>query len=133
MIIGFTGTRKGMTEFQKKEVELILIFHRGGTVHHGDCIGADAEFHLIAKKYSYMVIVHPASGVGKQRAYCSGVALILPTKPPLIRNHLILDSCDIMIATPAQYHEIMRSGTWATIRYAKKIGKIIHVIYPGGK
>ena len=142
MHIGFTGTQKGMTDFQKKEVAMILLFHHPvryileslpGTVfqvHHGDCIGADAELEDMAKEYGYTTYAHPASDVAEEKkAYCKSDH-ILPAKPALERNKDIVNVTDIMIATPRQNHEVLRSGTWSTIRYAKKYGTIIHVIYP---
>ncbi len=50
MKVGFTGTRKGMTEFQKTEVRRLLTEYMHGRdmeAHHGDCIGADTDFHNI--------------------------------------------------------------------------------------
>ena len=131
MRIGFTGTRNGMTEFQKQEVERILIFHCYALdleAHHGDCMGADAQFHQFAQKYGYPIIIHPSNL--NTRVYCQGAIRIYEPKNALIRNCDIVDSVDIMIATPAQNYEILRSGTWATIRYARKVGRVIHIIYP---
>jgi hypothetical protein len=45
--------------------------------------------------------------------------ILYPTRPYLARNKDIVDACTILIATPAQNSEIQRSGTWATVRYAK--------------
>lgn len=39
---------------------------------------------------------------------------------PLERNHVILDHTDYLLAFPKTRKEVLRSGTWATIRYAKK-------------
>jgi len=139
MHIGFTGTQKGMTDFQKKEVATILLFHKPFFIrgdksknfqaHHGDCIGADAEFEKLAKEYGFKTYAHPALDTGSKRAYCKS-DVILPAKPALERNKDIVNKVNIMIATPKENHEVLRSGTWATIRYAKKSGNIIHVIYP---
>jgi predicted Rossmann fold nucleotide-binding protein DprA/Smf involved in DNA uptake len=43
----------------------------------------------------------------------------------LERNHLIVAACDVLNAAPLQDEEILRSGTWATIRYARKAGKTV--------
>lgn len=40
--------------------------------------------------------------------------------PPLLRNHVILDHTDHLEAFPKTSKEERRSGTWATIRYARQ-------------
>lgn len=122
-----------MTKKQRSGVSFYLWLHSyllAGEAHHGDCIGADAEFHRLAIRRGLEVIKHPASGIGNQRAYClEGIEL--KAKPPLIRNHDIVDSVDVMIAAPGEDHEILRSGTWATIRYARKSKHIkLHIVLP---
>lgn len=52
--------------------------------------------------------------------------------PPLERNHRIVDACDVLIACPKDAQEQLRSGTWATVRYARKQGKRVIVITPDG-
>jgi hypothetical protein len=54
-------------------------------------------------------------------------------KEYLDRNHDIVDSSDLLIAVSESTVEVLRSGTWATIRYAKKLRKPIKIIYPDGK
>lgn len=142
MRIGFTGSQKGMTEHQKSEVKRILASHEADVtqIHHGGCIGADAQFHEICFTFgraSFIPIVHPASDVSPSKVAKLEPpdATYLPAKPALVRNRVIVDSSDVIIATPGQGYEVVRSGTWATIRYAEKRyakeqGKIMHVIYP---
>lgn len=129
MKLGFTGTQQGMNVTQQHKVETILTFNGCCEVHHGDCIGADAQFHLLALHLGHSIILHP-SNITSRRAYSTGETTHLSPKPPLVRNHDIVDAVDIMIAAPKESHEVLRSGTWATIRYCRKVGKIIHVIYP---
>ena len=129
--VGFTGTRIGMTERQMVELDLILtnLVYRGyAYAHHGDCVGADSEFHSLAKKHGYKVVIHPPSNWGL-RAQCDGDELRSPL-PYLERNHEIVRSCDIIIATPKERIEVMRSGTWATIRFARKLKKELKVVLP---
>lgn len=132
MKIGFTGTQRGMTGHQLLSVDWWLgYFNQFGDIteiHHGGCIGADQEFHSMCLGLGLPVpIVHPASDVDdSKRAYLAGkIVQFIVAKPALKRNHDIVDSVDILIATPAQNNEILRSGTWATIRYAKKVGRVI--------
>lgn len=129
--IGFTGTQDGMTSFQMESVEKILQRgkEKGYTdFHHGDCIGADEQAHSIAIKLGYRVIIHPPINSSK-RAYCKG-DYHFSKKEYIDRNHAIVDASRIMIATPKENTEKLRSGTWATIRYAKKMKKPVMIVYP---
>jgi hypothetical protein len=129
--IGFTGTSKGMTERQRVAVSSLLTVLESNHVHHGDCIGADEEFHEIARGLGMTVELHPPSNPAK-RAFCKA-----DTKWPeyeyLTRNKHIVDSSHILIATPQTKTEVQRSGTWSTVRYARKQHKRIFIIQPGGK
>jgi hypothetical protein len=122
MIIGFTGTRNGMTDEQKKNVGEALVSMEPTEVHHGDCIGADAEFHDICltlkKIMNIRIVIHPPKDE-KYRAFCEGADEIWAKREYLDRNHDIVDCSDILIGAP-KGEETLRSGTWATIRYARK-------------
>ena len=124
--IGFTGTRQGMTLRQQEELKALL--PGGCHFHHGDCIGADAQAHKIAREKNCYIVAHP-SNRSRQRAYCVCNEHLLP-KPPLTRNRAIVEAVDGLIGAPATSHEVLRSGTWATIRYARKVGKPIHILEP---
>lgn len=65
------------------------------------------------------------------RAHCKSDETKQP-QPYLKWNRCIVDSTDRMIAFPNIKHEVWKSGTWATVRYAKKVGKYISIIYPDG-
>ena len=45
---------------------------------------------------------------------------------------MLVDACEVLLATP-KGPEKLRSGTWATVRYARKVGKRIVIIEPDGK
>lgn len=128
MHIGFTGTRNGMTEEQKKTVSYLLQTIDGEVFHHGDCIGADAEAHDLAKKAGYEVVIHPPL---KQefRAFCDGTVLM--EKNYLDRNKDIADDAEVLIATPSTFQEERRSGTWSTVRYGAKNKKVL-IVQPNG-
>ena len=56
----------------------------------------------------------------------------MPELPPLVRNHKIVGAVHLLIATPKTDKEELRSGTWATIRYAKKVRLSTCIVYPDG-
>ncbi len=128
MKIGFTGTQQGMSAYQKKVVAQILEMKKPSFGVHGDCIGADKDFHDLCVAFNIKTEIHPPDKDIK-RAFCKGDVIMQPL-PYLDRNHNIVDSADVMLATPKTEHEELRSGTWATIRYARKKNKRIIVIRP---
>ncbi len=130
MIIGFTGTQDGMTPTQVEILISVLSGLEIEEVHHGDCIGADTEFHnvVVSVCSTAKIIIHPPNNASK-RAFNSG--FVLCEKPYLTRNKDIVNAVDMMIAMP-KGEETVRSGTWSTVRYARKIGKPVVIIYPDG-
>ena len=88
-------------------------------------------FHDICITKNFKIVIHPPK-YNTMRAFCKS-DFILPTKDYLERNQDIVDSCDILIAFPATETEDLRSGTWATIRYARKQNKKIIIINTNGK
>lgn len=130
MIIGFTGTQRGITRLQQSALESVLTQALNvKEFHHGDCVGADATASRIANDFNIRVIIHPPVDP-KKRAFCIGYTM--KPKPYLNRNHDIVNACDLLIATPGEKQEQLRSGTWSTIRYATKKGKPTLIIYPDG-
>lgn len=131
-MVGFTGTQRGMTDSQRESVIWLLSEEYAATVgHHGDCIGADAQFHDVCIELGIPVHVHPPN-VDSKRAFCDGAESIGVPKPYLDRNHDIVDACDLLIATPSGPTETRRSGTWATVRHARKRNKIIAIVLLDG-
>jgi len=123
-----------MTELQQHLLTQVLnnLKEKDAVVfQHGDCIGADAQAHNIACNLKFKIYVHPPTN-SKYRAFCKNISLKFPACDYLIRNNNIVKTSDIMIATPEQNNEQLRSGTWATIRYAKKENKPIYILYPNG-
>lgn len=57
--------------------------------------------------------------VDKLRAFCKG-DVCNTAKPYLERNNDIVKNSDVLVACPASKTEVLRSGTWATIRKARK-------------
>jgi len=133
MRLGFTGTSKGINTKQFDElVETIkfIMAQTNNTItmcRHGDCIGADATFHDICEDLGLPITIHPPSNPAK-RAWKEGE--LEPELDYIQRNHKIVDNCDILIACSETNEETLRSGTWATVRYARKCAKEIYIIFP---
>ena len=133
--IGFTGTQAGMTDRQKERVWQ-LVGHRQFYAHHGDCIGADAEFDAIVRRAPnlYGVIMHPCDLAAK-RAYCVPKYphdVVRDVKSPLVRNEDIVAEGHCLIAASKTAGPVLRSGTWATIRLAVAAQKPVCVLFPDG-
>ena len=85
MLISFTGTRKGMTH-QQINTFTKLLFELGAEVLiHGDCIGADADAHVLAMGQEIEVRKRPCN-LQSQRAFTDGGIIIAEPEPPLDRN-----------------------------------------------
>lgn len=132
-IVGFTGTRRGMTSEQETTFAAQLVGltdPRAEMLVHGDCLGADAQAHAIARRLGLEAVAYPANIPG-MRAFTDAGTMASPA-PPLERNKRIVGACGLLIATPARSVEEQRSGTWATIRYARRQGKHVIIIWPDG-
>ena len=132
MILGITGTREGATHQQIDAFKkLILYTYLVTEFHHGDCVGVDAEGHDFARGL-FDIIIHPPENP-KYRAFCQGACEIRPEKEYKARNCDIVDECDLLIGMPKEEFEIVRSGTWHALRYARKMKKPCIIIWPSGK
>lgn len=127
MKIGFTGTRRGLTEYQKRKLIDYLRQYRG-VFRHGDCKGADAEAQALARALGYHIIAIPCT-LTAQRAFCTADE-VRASAPPLARNRVIVDESSALVACPSGMQEELRSGTWATVRYARKRGIPCLIIPP---
>lgn len=133
--VGFSGTREGMTIAQNETVERILHEIHPAEVHHGCCVGAD--YHFVTSANAMLgrprIYGHPSD----LRDMTSEPALRLcdelsQPRPPLDRNLDIVAACDILLAAPLGMIEERRSGTWAAVRAARRVGKAITIIFPDG-
>jgi len=131
-VLGFTGTRRGMTLAQKRAIEALLGAGAalGKVLVHGDCIGADADMHALAREAGMRVEIRPCN-LNSQRAGCHADKYY-NTKSPLARNRDIVEQADVMLACPSGFKEELRSGTWATVRHAKKSAKPLFIVWPNG-
>lgn len=131
MHVGFTGTQHGMTDDQKLDLDfqLFMLSEEYGQLvfHHGDCIGADAEAHMIACQNDCFVEIHPPKDP-KKRAWCEGANVIHPEYGYKVRNKHIVNASDILFVAPRTPVEEVKSGTWMTWRYARSIEKPLHLL-----
>ena len=132
MKVGMTGTRFGLTEPQFEAFQHVIPWINVTEFHHGDCVGADAEIATYLREYhpTIRIISRPCT-ITKARAYTPADETHDPIEP-LVRNRLIVDSVDLMFAFPGKMMEQQRSGTWATIRYARKQGVTLAIFWPDG-
>lgn len=123
MKVGFTGTQKGMSARQVREFLVVLEDLKPKEFHHGDCIGADSEAHELVRKYfpKVAIHIHPPLNMNK-RGWNMDAKRIYDSKEYLQRNKDIVNQTDVLVAAPAG-PETLRSGTWSTVRYARRLGK----------
>lgn len=132
MHVGFTGTQIGLTQDQRRRILWWLQEWEPDTFRHGDCIGADAEAHTIALALEIPVIIHPPL-ISTKRAFCKGWTGSIEPKDYLQRNREIVVCSDVLVACPKGMTEELRSGTWSTVRFARRCGKSILIIWPNGQ
>jgi len=136
--IAVTGTKEGLTSpqrgslFRASVAITKLCPNSRMSLHHGDCIGADAEMHDIAKELGWHVEIHPPI-LNKYRALCKDADIIHAEYDYLTRNRHLVDAAPILFSCPKEMHEELRSGTWAATRYARKKHKKIYTFWPDGK
>lgn len=120
--LGMTGTRAGVSsdilEFVRQFVELNKFEH----AIHGGAVGADTQFDLLMKELHVPItVIRPQKCISREY---------------LRRNREIVDASTVMIALTNIFDsdaEPLRSGTFATIRYARKKNKPLVIVYRNGK
>lgn len=134
MILGFTGTRHGMTERQRFAVSEYLDKCRPTETHSGDCKGADSQFLdaalLCAGNFPPRTHGHPCD-VKDWRAH-RRYDHLHPVKSPAMRNQDIVKASDELLAAPRTMKREPRSGTWMTMDMAYAAKKTVIVAWPDG-
>lgn len=133
LIVGFTGTREGMSGYQMRQLREWFVGRSVAEFHHGDCIGADAEAHefivgfnaFLSNKIS--IHIHPPTN-NELRAFCGPFTMRYSPQDYSARNRDIVKVSDILIAAPRTRWRQSRGGTWSTIRFAEKIGKSVLIL-----
>lgn len=127
MTVGFAGTRAGMSRAQKDQLAYVLALFRHAdkvvdrvpVFVDGDCPdgGADQEARAIAEEHGCICRQEPP----KDRT----------AKELLARDRRIAQRCDVLVAAPSTDKEQLRSGTWTTVRYARRAGKPVVMLSRG--
>lgn len=129
--LGFTGTRQGMTGQQLAAFKSIVIDIDPVYFHHGMCIGADTQAHdAVWLLTDAKIIGHPP--IVERYKTTRKCTIIRVPRRYMQRNQDIVDECEMLIATPKEDTEQLRSGTWGTVRRARKKGIAIVIINPDG-
>jgi len=131
VIVGVTGNRGGLSAQQ--HLWLISQIKGARALHHGACVGADTDAHLAARDAGVAIIVHPPTDMRLVELRDTSESLVhwLQPLPYMERNHNIVNACDVLWAFPSG-PERVRSGTWATVRYAVKNKKTVVIVHPLG-
>lgn len=137
LVVGFTGTRNGMTDAQRDRVYRELKQNMTGALGvpllglHGDCVGADADFDRICILLGIGRMCRPCV-FESMRAHTGAVEIAPPVRP-MERNRAIVADADWVIACPPNFDEIKSgSGTWATIKFARRAHRMLTIVFPDG-
>jgi hypothetical protein len=134
--LGFTGTQHGMTDIQAQIVfdEMMMYGRMEDAIteaHHGCCVGADAQFDAMLAYMDKSVVVHGHPPLNTTKMAQCDVDVMHEPLDYLVRNRAIVDAVDTLFAAPKGEEEL-RSGTWSTVRYARRKGINIRIIMPNG-
>lgn len=134
--VGFTGTRHGMSPAQIEAVIMVVqriaATGRQLVAHHGDCVGADEDFHEIARNYGDAIVETHPGPEPRMRARCAADHEH-PPEPFLRRNRRIVGMCVAMIATPFERSHQDHGGTWYTVDLAMKLERPLALVLPRGR
>lgn len=139
MIIGFTGTRGSIEGAQLEALaELFALIDGAGvrrvTLHHGCCVGADAVAVRLARRApNWWIVGHPPENpwLIDVPAHDLSHERRAPQRY-LVRNRAIVDACELLVACPRGPEERAGSGTWATIREARRRARRTLIVWPNG-
>lgn len=141
--LAFTGTRAGGTGTQvrkmKREINRLMDLYTADHIIfvHGACKGGDFQFHMAAIKSGAKYIeMWPSTSKTtrmlelKERTPKTVKLVTHRAKAPLDRNADIVKGAFRLIALPKEAKEVTRSGTWSTVRIARKSRIPVKVIKP---
>jgi len=132
MRVALTATQQGINGRQWTTLYDVLRQLKPALFIHGACLGGDDQGDSMAADLGIPRIAFPST-IGKKRVpddelkrRTGSLIMIMPAEQPLIRNIKMLKCAKViegskLIACPRQRHEIIRSGTWTTVRHGRRI------------
>lgn len=140
MVLGITGTRELLSPERGQALwDVLRDTPEDTVVHHGCCTGADASAHYAAVAHSLSVVCHPPSDRKCRAIFPDERDLKVEWRQPrdyLDRDADIVREANYLLAVPLHpEHDprSKRSGTWATVRMARRKVIPIWLILPGGR
>jgi hypothetical protein len=126
VLIAITGSREGLTDWQRAALTKALRRPTVTGIVHGDCVGADAEADAVAASLGLPRWCYP-SNAWLYRANTHATKLADPA-PPLVRNEWIVRDGAAVVALPRPSSR----GTWHAVRIAQRLGKALLVLGEAG-
>jgi predicted Rossmann fold nucleotide-binding protein DprA/Smf involved in DNA uptake len=134
--VGFTGSRHVTADMQEAIKKILLELHPEATVVTGACVGVDSYAAYRAWVLPFMKVhtIVPADHSRLDpywRDHCDTFEHMPPGTDYRARNERIVELSDRLIAFPEHAEDdprSRRSGTWMTVRIARKAGKPVQVI-----
>lgn len=135
MIVGFTGSRAGMSPRQLEHFRRMIEALPMTMFLHGGCVGADTQAHdLVREATCARVHVWPgvdAQGNAPHRGREDwGGAIVHPPRPYYARNRILVSMSDLLIVAPAEAIEQPTGGTWYTYKHGRREGTPELMLWP---
>jgi hypothetical protein len=117
VILAISGSREGLTDWQRAALWKVLRRPVVTGIVHGDCVGVDAEADAMAVTLGLWRGIYPSNL--RTRAWVKGAEVLAPPADPLARNLWIVERGAWLIACP----RASSRGTWHAVRCAEKLGR----------
>jgi hypothetical protein len=128
-VLGYTGTRHLIEGDEALLADIVVRQPKGIRVITGGCVGVDAvmaRLHYTRGDWVHIILPWPTRWIDPDwRKYCnSWEQAPNGPEPYRIRNTMLVAQSYRIIGIP-EFDEVRspRSGTWMTIRIARKVGK----------
>lgn len=134
--VGFTGTSRALTVEECAYVRAVVAGIDADRYVTGGALGVDTVVHLVAAglrpSAEHLVLV-PDAPWSEDTAERATVERVPGGKTAgesyMLRNDAIVAAADLLVAFPETAAGSLRSGTWATVRRARRAGVPV-LIFP---